>query len=112
MASPVRENEKHFDSREYWDKEQKVEKADMPSSGDANGAFNIARKGLLMNEHIKTWIENGKPKYDKQASDLNLFISEAEWDLYLTNRKEWEKQLLKFSSRKVAEENKKIKPHN
>ena len=112
IQSPVRKNEKHFDSREYWDKEQKVEKADMPSSGDANGAFNIARKGLLMNEHIKTWIENGKPKYDAKTSDLNLFISDSEWDLYLADEEVWRKKLPQFASRKAMEENKKIKPHN
>jgi len=102
LLSPVRDkNENHFDSR-------KVTKEDrMPVNADANGSFNIARKGILMNEHIKIWTKNGKPKYDKNSSDLDLFISDKEWDLYLKNRKEWESKLSVFSSRKKMEENRK-----
>src|SRR3989338_6427510 len=103
IFSPVRdENGNHFDSRVYLDREK--ENIVMPSSGDANGAFNIARKGILMSEHILVWIKNRKPKYDKNTNDLSLFISEDEWDLYLTNREEWKKQLSKFSSRKAIEQ--------
>lgn len=97
ILSPVRdENGDHFDSR--------ITSKDSPTSGDANGAFNIARKGILMSEHIRVWIKNGKSKYDKNTSDLNLFIVEEEWDLYLSNREEWKKQLSKFSSRKAMEQ--------
>ncbi len=101
LQSPVR-NEKgeHFDSRIYWDKEQKGEKVEMPSSGDANGAFNIARKGFLMNEHIKA---NTDPR------DLNLFISDDEWDLWLADKNKWQKMLPIFSSRKATEKTKKHK---
>jgi len=82
IISPVRdENGEHFDSRIYWDKEQKKEKAELPSSGDANGAYNIARKGIIMNEHIKR--------------GLNLFIFDEEWDAWLAGREIWEKWLNK-----------------
>ncbi|MCF7917609.1 type V CRISPR-associated protein Cas12a/Cpf1 [Candidatus Gracilibacteria bacterium] len=105
ILSPVRDEQtgKHFDSREYWDREQKGEKVNLPTSGDANGAYNIARKGLLMNEHIRSWIEAERPKYDKSTNDLNLFISESEWDLSLVDKKAWKQQLQKFSSRKALE---------
>lgn len=97
LLSPVRDdNAIHFDSRVYWDKEQKGEKVTMPSSGDANGAYNIARKGIVMNEHIKTWIKNGKKK-----NDLNLFISDTEWDLYLADKETWENKLSVFSSQEA-----------
>lgn len=108
IFSPVRDgNDSHFDSRIYLDHAKEKENITMPSSGDSNGAFNIARKGILMSGHIRVWIKNGKPKYDKNTNDLNLFISEDEWDLYLDSREEWEKQLDKFSSRKAMEQAKK-----
>src|SRR3989338_3121738 len=77
ILSPVRdENGNYFDSRVYWDKEQRKEKCDMPSSGDANGAFNIARKGIIMNEHIKR--------------GLDPYITDEEWDIWLTGKEKWE----------------------
>ena len=106
ILSPTRdENGKHFDSREYLDKEQEELKRPinkrnhqpLPTSGDANGAFNIARKGVLMNAHIQA---NPNPK------DLSLFISDEEWDLYLANHKEWKNRLSIFSSRKEIEKQK------
>jgi len=100
LHSPVRDtNGNHFDSRSV--------SHDRPTSGDANGAYNIARKGLMMNEHIRTWAKKGKPKYDKNTNDLNLFISEEEWDLYLADKKAWQEKLLMFSSRKAMDEEKK-----
>jgi len=105
ILSPVRgENGKHFDSREYWDKEQKGEKVNMPSSGDANGAYNIARKGLIMNEHIKAWTKAGKQKYKDNQSDLNLFVSDEEWDIWLLDRNKWNVMVSTFASRKKYEE--------
>ncbi|OGJ49885.1 hypothetical protein A2229_01105 [Candidatus Peregrinibacteria bacterium RIFOXYA2_FULL_33_7] len=99
ILSPVRdENGKHFDSREYWDKETKGEKISMPSSGDANGAFNIARKGIIMNAHILA---------NSDSKDLSLFVSDEEWDLHLNNKTEWKKQLNIFSSRKAMAKRKK-----
>jgi CRISPR-associated protein Cpf1 len=95
LLSPVRdENWNHFDTR----KQQKW----LPKDADANGAYNIARKWLIMNDHIKQWKKDGEKKH-KQSSDLNLFISDSEWDLWLTNREEWKKQLPTFSSKKEME---------
>jgi CRISPR-associated protein Cpf1 len=65
----------HFDSREYYkltDKEL-PNMVSMPTSWDANGAFNIARKGLVM---LKRIVENP----EKQ----NLFVSDEEWDEFST----------------------------
>lgn len=72
ILSPVRnERGEHFDSRAAG--------KDMPSSGDANGAYNIARKGIIMSEHIKR--------------DLSLYISDEEWDAWLAGKEVWEKWL-------------------
>jgi hypothetical protein len=77
LLSPVRDPDgNHFDSRVFLDKEQKGDKIDLPSSGDANGAYNIARKGLVMNEHIKR--------------GYGLYISDSEWDAWLTGTANWE----------------------
>lgn len=68
ILSPVRdENGNNFDSRNA--------KENQPSSGDANGAYNIARKGIIMNEHIKI--------------DLSLFIRDEEWDAWLAGEEVW-----------------------
>ncbi|PIU14814.1 hypothetical protein COT20_02415 [bacterium (Candidatus Gribaldobacteria) CG08_land_8_20_14_0_20_39_15] len=76
ILSPVRdENGNHFDSREYWDREQAGQECNMPTSGDANGAFNIARKGVVMNEHIKR--------------GFDLYITDEEWDVWLSGEKAW-----------------------
>jgi CRISPR-associated protein Cpf1 len=47
-------------------------KEPLPTSGDANGAFNIARKGLIMLMRIEEKPENP-----------NLFVSDEEWDEFL-----------------------------
>jgi len=82
IQSPVRDEKtgEHFDSRIYLDKEQKGEKADLPTSGDANGAYNIARKGIVVAEHIKRG-------FDK------LYISDEEWDTWLAGDEIWDKWL-------------------
>lgn len=79
LHSPVRDKrtDEHFDSRVYWDREQKGEKVGLPTSGDANGAYNIARKGLIMVEHIRRG-------YD------DLYITDEEWSLWLRDKKLWE----------------------
>lgn len=101
ILSPVRnENGEYFDSRDY----EKQEDPNLPKDADANGAYNIARKGIIMNAHIQKWIENGRSKNDKNTSDLNLFIFDEEWDLWLNNCVEWEKRLHVFSSKKAMEE--------
>jgi hypothetical protein len=43
------------------------------------------------------------------ASDLDLFISDDEWDLWLNHQKLWKKRLPIFSSRKEMEEYRKQK---
>ncbi len=68
IYSPVRKNGNHFDSR-------KTDES-LPTSGDANGAYNIARKGIIMCEHIK--------------QDWNLFISDDEWSAWLAGKEVWE----------------------
>jgi len=72
ILSPVR-NEKtgyHFDSRQEADKK---EKTNLPVSGDANGAYNIARKGIMVVEHIQ------KSK-NIDIKDSELYISDHDWD--------------------------------
>ncbi len=74
ILSPVRDkNGNHFDSRKI--------NLNLPTSGDANGAYNIARKGIIMCEHIKR--------------DLSLFISDEEWSAWLAGREIWENWIKK-----------------
>lgn len=108
LLSPVRdENGSHFDSRNV-DKNDKIK----PRDADANGAFNIARKGVIMNAHIRQWVKDGSKKgsgKNKKSDDLDLFVSDAEWDLWLNKREEWEKKLSYFASRSAKEKEKKEK---
>src|SRR3989344_5958259 len=63
IVSPVRDaTGNHFDSRRA--------KKNQPDSGDANGAYNIARKGIMM--------------LDRIASDENPYIRDSEWDAWLS----------------------------
>ena len=96
LYSPVR-NEKgeHFDTRNYKNNGDLSEIKD----ADANGAYNIARKGLIMDAHIKCWIEKGRPMKDEKTSDLDLFISDEEWDLWLLDKCRWKKNLPLFALR-------------
>ena len=102
-----------FDSRKLWDeidgRETDMNTLSLPSSWDANGAYNIARKWVIMTEHIRAWKDAWEPRYDKNSSDLNLFVSDEEWDLWLTNREQWRKMLPIFASRKAMENEKKRK---
>jgi len=76
ILSPVRdENGDFFDSRNIKENEN------LPQNGDANGAYNIARKGIIMREHIKR--------------GLNLFIRNEEWDAWLAGEKTWGKYIAK-----------------
>ena len=98
LFSPVR-NEKgeHFDTHKYESNGDLSEIRD----ADANGAYNIARKGLIMDAHIKYWIKKGCPEISKDGKkhpDLDLFISDREWDLWLLKGKEqWTKELPSFA---------------
>lgn len=107
LLSPVR-NEKgeHFDSRTYNKQENPI----LPKDADANGAYNIARKGIIMHEHIRQWIKEGKQKYKpkgkkggkekKETTDLDLFVSDKEWAIFLSDKEQWKEQLKYFASRK------------
>jgi len=99
LYSPVRnDNGEHFDTRNYKNNGELSEIRD----ADANGAYNIARKGLIMDKHIKYWINNGRPKTKvdgNEVSDLDLFISDREWDLWLLDREQWMKELSTFASK-------------
>lgn len=101
LFSPVRnETGEHFDTRKHANNGglSKIEDA------DANGAYNIARKGLIMDAHIKHWIERGRPTMKgEKTPDLDLFISDKEWDLWLLDREQWEKELHIFASRSAKE---------
>lgn len=104
LQSPVRDNEgRHFDTR----KSKQFNGLEKIKDGDANGAYNIARKGYLMYEHRKYWESVGSPKYapdkknkKKLVPALNLFISDKEWDLWLQNKEEWKKSLDTFAIKK------------
>lgn len=99
LLSPVRnEHGDHFDSRNY----QKQKNPNLPKDADANGAYNIARKGIVMYEHIKQWIKDGKQKFEK-STDLDLFISDKEWNLWASDKEQWKEQLQTFASRKMKE---------
>lgn len=49
---------------------------EMPQNGDANGAYNIARKGILVLDRIRNHAEKD-PDFKKSP---DLFISNDEWD--------------------------------
>jgi hypothetical protein len=69
ILSPVRDKYgNHFDSRIHLDG---GDKATLPVSGDANGAYNIARKGIMMLERIK-----------ENSEKPNLYISNVDWDKF------------------------------
>lgn len=87
LYSPVRdENGVHFDTRDHDNK-------DLPKDADANGAYNIARKGIIMDAHIKQWKKDGE-----KESDLDLFVSDEEWDLWLLDKNKWHEKLSFFAS--------------
>ena len=106
LYSPVR-NEKgeHFDTTNHENNGD----LELIVDADANGAYNIARKGLIMDAHIKHWIESGRPmksaKKDEKTPDLDLFVSDKEWDLWLLDGEQWKKELPKFASRSAKGDN-------
>lgn len=103
LFSPVRnENGEHFDTRNHANNDGL---SNFIKDADANGAYNIARKGLIMDAHIKHWIANGRPtKNGEKTPDLDLFISDKEWDLWLLNRDQWKKELPIFASRNAKDD--------
>jgi len=65
-----------FDTRKVEIVGENGENSEYPINGDANGAFNIARKGLILVDRIK--------KMDKKP---DLFISKSDWDAFVINEK-------------------------
>lgn len=102
LYSPVRDAQgRHFDTRNA----SAFSGLETIVDADANGAFNIARKGAIMSQHIAEWVQAGRPKSKlknekKEKSDLNLLIRDGEWDMWLLDREQWKKNLQIFSSRK------------
>lgn len=73
ILSPV---EPFFDTRksiDFWNF--------YPKNGDDNGAFNIARKGLVILQRISDWSDQEKEKYP------DLFISKKDWDNFTQDNK-------------------------
>lgn len=104
LLSPVRNSDGtgiHFDTR----KSEDFGNLSHIKDADANGAFNIARKGLIMDAHYKYWVAQGKPtikkegKKGKESSALSLYISDREWDMWLLKRDMWENNLCEFALR-------------
>ena len=90
LYSPVRdENGIHFDTRNAENNGPLSAIVD----ADANGAYNIARKGLIMDAHIKYANQHNIP-----MSDVDLYISDEEWDMWLLDRSKWNEKLPYYSS--------------
>ena len=97
LYSPVRgENGEHFDTRNYENNGELSAIVD----ADANGAYNIARKGLIMDAHYKYWVKQGKPEIKKGETALSLYVSDAEWDMYLLANEKWQEHLGDYALRK------------
>lgn len=80
LLSPVQKEQwEHFDSRKFLQKIQNElvpNSEKFPTSGDANGAYNIARKGIIMIERII--------KYNKTLNGkVDLLIRDIDWDMWL-----------------------------
>ncbi len=69
ILSPV---EPFFDSR----KSEKFGK-NLPKNGDDNGAYNIARKGIIILERMSEWSKQDMEKYP------DLFVSNKDWDEFV-----------------------------
>ena len=72
IISPVKNNEGiFFDSRNCNENQ--------PNNADSNGAYNIARKGLMLIEKIKNADET-------QLDKLDLKITKEDWLSYIQNK--------------------------
>lgn len=97
LHSPVRgENGEHFDTRNHENNGDLAAIID----ADANGAYNIARKGLIMDAHYRYWVSQGKPEIKKGETALSLYVTDAEWDIYLLDREKWQEHLDDYALRK------------
>lgn len=79
ILSPVEKDGVKFDSRVYLEKagwKEITNTTELPTSWDANGAYNIARKGLMMIQRI---IDNPERP--------DLLIRDAERDQFVSNQK-------------------------
>jgi hypothetical protein len=65
-----------YDSRKIERIGKNGENSNLPLNGDANGAYNIARKGLVLLERIKN--SDSKP---------DLFVANTDWDGFVVNQK-------------------------
>lgn len=98
IASPVKpffstlavnQNGKELSPKNIVDLEKRIiseekERIIKEFNGDANGAYNIARKGIIMVKNIKKHAEND-PEFKKSP---DLFISNQDWDNAVSN---WDK---------------------
>lgn len=73
ILSPV---EPFFDSRKDNGK-------NLPKNGDDNGAYNIARKGIMLLQRINDF-ENMTDEEKNKLKYPDLFITNAEWDSFAT----------------------------
>jgi hypothetical protein len=76
ILSPV---EPFFDSRKPEEFEN------LPKNGDDNGAYNIARKGIITLERIKKFYELSKEEQEKKKFP-ELFVNNQEWDEFVVNK--------------------------
>lgn len=88
ILSPVEIDGNFFDSRN-----SENAKKNLPKNGDENGAYNIARKGIITLQRINEWAglsdaEKEKIKYP------DLFITDAEWDAFATKSKKFVSSLI------------------
>lgn len=96
LLSPVRDKDgKHFDTRNH---ENNGELSAIKDA-DANGAYNIARKGLIMNAHYRYWADHGKPEIKKGETALSQNVSDKEWDMWLLDKEKWHEHLGEFALR-------------
>lgn len=81
LQSPIWSNKYNcfYDSRKVSN--------EMPNNGDANGAFNIARKGLIVLDRIKKCTDVSKFGNDNNGHnpENGYFISDEEWDKFAQN---------------------------
>jgi len=77
LQSPVwsEEIQDFFDSRKVDDYKRKLKK-EFPKNGDANGAYNIARKGLILLKRIR-----------KNPQDYDSLILDENWDKFAQKEK-------------------------
>ena len=78
ILSPVKP---FFDSRNS----EKFGK-NLPKNGDDNGAYNIARKGIITLQRIDEWEKTPEEKRTTKNKFPNLFISNDEWDKFVVKK--------------------------